>query len=55
MSKPKFEVFLGTYNAAPWITGVIKSLEQQTCDPFTVNIIDNGSTDGTIQIIEELF
>ena len=55
MSKPKFEVFLGTYNAAPWITGVIKSLEQQTCDPFTVNIIDNGSSDGTIQIIEELF
>ena len=55
MNKVSFEVFLGTYNAAPWIAGVINSLEQQTCEPFVVNIIDNSSTDNTVEIIEDLF
>jgi len=55
MSKELFEVFLGTFNAEPWIEQVISSLEAQDCAPFKVKIIDNASTDKTIALIEELF
>lgn len=55
MSKELFEVFLGTYNAKPWIEQVISSLEAQDCAPFKVKIIDNASTDNTIAVIEEIF
>jgi glycosyltransferase involved in cell wall biosynthesis len=47
-----FEVFLGTFNAAPWIERVISSLENQTYGPFKVNIVDNDSTDDTISIVQ---
>ena len=55
MSQNKFEVFLGTYNAAPWIESVIHSLESQDCDPFVVRIIDNASEDDTVSIIQNIF
>jgi glycosyltransferase involved in cell wall biosynthesis len=55
MSKEPFEVFLGTFNAEPWIEQVISSLEAQDCAPFRVKIIDNASTDNTISLIEEIF
>jgi glycosyltransferase involved in cell wall biosynthesis len=55
MSKELFEVFLGTFNADPWIEQVISSLEAQDCAPFKVKIIDNASTDNTIALIEEIF
>ena len=55
MGKELFEVFLGTYNAEPWIEQVISSLEAQDCAPFTVKIVDNASTDNTISLIENLF
>jgi glycosyltransferase involved in cell wall biosynthesis len=47
-----FEVFLGTFNAAPWIERVISSLENQTYGPFKVNIVDNDSTDETTSIVQ---
>ncbi len=55
MSKELFEVFLGTYNAEPWIEQVISSLEAQDCAPFKVKIIDNASTDKTTALIEDIF
>jgi glycosyltransferase involved in cell wall biosynthesis len=55
MSSTNFQVFLGTYNASPWIENLVHALEKQTCDPFTVNIIDNASTDDTLELIENLF
>ena len=55
MGKELFEVFLGTYNAEPWIEQIISSLEAQDCAPFTVKIVDNASTDNTISLIENLF
>ena len=54
MAKNLFEVFLGTYNAEPWIENVINSLEAQETEPFVVNIIDNASTDKTIEIISKI-
>ena len=54
MSKELFEVFLGTFNAEPWIEQVIGSLEAQDCAPFKVKIIDNASTDKTTALIEDI-
>jgi glycosyltransferase involved in cell wall biosynthesis len=55
MSEKLFEVFLGTYNAEPWIAKTLQALEKQTFTPFKITIIDNASTDETISIIEDLF
>ncbi|MEY4899746.1 MAG: hypothetical protein RI895_168 [Actinomycetota bacterium] len=55
MSTELFEVFLGTFNAEPWIEQVVSSLEAQDCAPFKVKIIDNASTDNTIALIEDIF
>jgi glycosyltransferase involved in cell wall biosynthesis len=54
MSEKLFEVFLGTYNAEPWIENVINSLESQTASSFKVNIVDNCSTDKTLEIVKEV-
>ena len=51
MGKELFEVFLGTFNAEPWIEQVLGSLEGQSVPGFKVRIFDNASTDNTIQII----
>jgi len=55
MTQKLFEVFLGTFNAEPWIQPVINSLEAQDCAAFNVKIIDNASTDNTVSLIEEIF
>jgi len=55
MTQKLFEVFLGTFNAEPWIQQVINSLEAQDCAAFNVKIIDNASTDNTVSLIEEIF
>jgi glycosyltransferase involved in cell wall biosynthesis len=54
MSKELFEVFLGTYNAEPWIEQVISSLEAQDYPAFRVRIFDNASTDNTVEMISSI-
>lgn len=55
MKKDLFTVFLGTFNAEPWISEVIASLEAQDCEKFPVVIVDNDSTDKTVPIIKNIF
>jgi glycosyltransferase involved in cell wall biosynthesis len=54
MGKELFEVFLGTFNAEPWIEQVISSLEAQDHPAFKVRIFDNASTDNTVAIISNI-
>lgn len=54
MSKELFEVFLGTYNAEPWIEQVIGSLEAQDYPAFRVRIFDNDSSDNTVEMISNI-
>lgn len=54
MSKELFEVFLGTFNAEPWIEQVISSLEAQDQPAFRVKIFDNASTDNTVAMISDI-
>jgi glycosyltransferase involved in cell wall biosynthesis len=54
MGKELFEVFLGTFNAEPWIEQVISSLEAQDHPAFKVRIFDNASTDNTAAMISSI-
>ena len=54
MGKELFEVFLGTFNAEPWIEQVISSLEAQDHQAFKVRIFDNASTDNTVALISNI-
>jgi glycosyltransferase involved in cell wall biosynthesis len=54
MGKELFEVFLGTFNAEPWIEQVISSLETQDNPAFKVKIFDNASTDNTVAMISNI-
>lgn len=45
-------VILPSYNAAPEIKDALRSLSAQTFSDFEVLVIDDGSTDGTVEIVE---
>jgi GT2 family glycosyltransferase len=47
-------VSLVTFNAARWVDGCLASLFAQTHSNLEVVVVDNGSTDGTLQRLEEL-
>ncbi len=52
---PKFSINLVTWNGERFIDGCLHSVLAQTFKDYAVLIIDNGSTDGTISLIEESF
>ncbi|TDV52642.1 glycosyltransferase involved in cell wall biosynthesis [Pseudomonas graminis] len=52
---PKISVVLPTYNVEAYISETLSSLFNQTVPLFEVIIINDGSTDGTLAVIEEQF
>jgi len=53
MDPPFFSIITVVRNGAPFISDCIDSLRNQTFRNFEYIIIDGGSTDGSIQIIEK--
>lgn len=51
---PYFSVIITSYNRAPLIGRAIRSLIGQTCSDWEGIIIDDGSTDGTKEIVSKL-
>ncbi|HLT89176.1 MAG TPA: glycosyltransferase [Sphingobacterium sp.] len=45
-------VFMAAYNAADYIAASIESVLKQTYDHFELLIVDDGSTDNTVEIIQ---
>jgi glycosyltransferase involved in cell wall biosynthesis len=47
-------VLMPVYNCAPYVATALNSILTQTCPDFEVVIIDDGSTDDTVQVIREI-
>ncbi|MDA7811330.1 glycosyltransferase [Candidatus Pelagibacter sp.] len=50
---PKFSIIIGTYNCKKFLEFAILSVLQQTFKDFELIIIDDGSTDGSQNLIKE--
>jgi glycosyltransferase involved in cell wall biosynthesis len=50
---PKVTVFMAAYNAADYITEAIESVLNQTFKDFELLIVNDGSTDDTVEIINK--
>ncbi len=50
MSRPTISICIPAYNAASWITATIESVLAQTRQDFELLILDDCSTDGTLDI-----
>lgn len=54
MIKPLFSVVCPTYNSAEFIGDTLKSVIDQTYAADEILVVDDGSTDNTVQIIREI-
>lgn len=53
-SDPLVSVVISTYNRAEYLAESIRSVLRQTCQDFELLIMDDGSTDGTHEVVESL-
>ncbi|MGL4597043.1 MAG: glycosyltransferase family 2 protein [Bacteroidia bacterium] len=49
---PLVSIVIPAYNAAPWIAETIRSVKQQTYQNWELLIINDGSTDDTVSVVE---
>src|SRR5689334_11381918 len=49
---PLVSVLMPAYNVEKFVAEAVESILQQTFEEFELNIIDDGSTDGTLSILE---
>lgn len=54
MDKPLVSVVVATYNAADYVVDAVASILCQTWTNLEVIIVDDGSTDGTQQVLEQV-
>lgn len=51
--QPRFSIIIPVYNVAPYLRECFDSVLSQTIEDFEVLAVDDGSTDGSGQIVEE--
>jgi glycosyltransferase involved in cell wall biosynthesis len=54
VAKPLVSVVIPAYNAVEYIGVSIRSIYEQTYDNIEIVVIDDGSTDGTYEVVEQL-
>ncbi|WP_336360141.1 glycosyltransferase family 2 protein [Haladaptatus sp. ZSTT2] len=52
VSNPRVSVLLTVYNGLPYVEAAIESILSQTFDEFEFVIVDDGSTDGTTELLK---
>ena len=53
MTSPRVSIILPAYNASPYIGEAIQSLLDQSFSDFECIIVDDASSDGTWEIIQQ--
>lgn len=53
MGEIRFSVVIPAFNVAPYIEDCIQSVLNQTCQDFEVIVIDDYSTDSTVDVVEQ--
>ena len=48
---PRFSIIIPIYNAERYLPECLTSIQAQTCRDFEVNLVDDGSTDGTLELL----
>jgi glycosyltransferase involved in cell wall biosynthesis len=51
---PTISVIIPAYNVERWVSQTIKSVQQQTFSDLEIIVIDDGSTDKTLEIIKDI-
>ena len=51
MSSPIISIIVPVYNSASYLEAAIDSLQKQTCEKIEILLIDDGSTDGSLERI----
>ena len=54
MKNPQVSILLPVYNAAQYILKAVDSILQQSLTDFELILIDDGSSDGTEQLVRQL-
>ncbi len=54
MNTPQVSVVIAAFNAAPCIARSIASVQAQTLQSFEIIVIDDGSADNTVAIVQDL-
>src|SRR5690554_4815698 len=52
INRPKVTVFMAAYNAEPFIAEAISSILRQSFESFELLIVNDGSTDKTVEVIQ---
>ncbi len=52
MIRPRISIALATYNGDRFLREQLRSLASQTCVPFELVVSDDGSSDGSMEILE---
>ena len=53
-NSPLFSIIIPTYNTKKYITQCVESFAKQNFDDYEIIICDDGSTDGTIELLKKL-
>ena len=53
MKKPRFSIIVPLYNKAPYVRKALESIASQTYRDFELIIVDDGSTDNSLEVVNE--
>ena len=54
ISKPTITVIIPNWNCAPWLAEAIESLVGHSSPPEQISVIDDGSTDNSIDLLQAM-